>query len=143
MRSIVITAASICAALAFGANPAAAAAALPFHAQTCLPPQGERVICFEAWGVFKTQQSAGGNGVTIDLAHRHFSEYTSGVLTFEQRDMSHHVVHTDGNGAARITVDLFSGWSTRTGLLCTWREHFVVVNGDLVHSVDESACRST
>jgi hypothetical protein len=107
-------------------------AARPFHGGGCQQVASNFKICFEAWGVHKALPSGG----SIDLAQRRFTEYTNEVLTFEQRDLSHHIV----SGQGRVEIDLFAGMSTPSGLTCRWRDHLVAVDGDVVYSVDDLTC---
>lgn len=137
MRSPVVLLVTAVTALALGTSVATAAGAQPFHGElSCQPISADRTVCFEAWGVFKPQESGG----TVSVAQRRFTEYTAGVLTFEQRDHSLHVVKLDASGAEQVRVDLFSGWSTPSGLVCRFRDHIVVVDGTAVHSVDLLSC---
>jgi hypothetical protein len=139
MRSLILAVGSVVAALALGTGGATASPAQPFHGDlSCQQVSETRTICFEAWGVFVQQESGG----YIDIAQRRFTEYTSGVLTFEQRDTSHHVVVLDASGAEQVSIDFFSGVSTPTGLVCRFREHLVIIAGTVVHSVDEFNCES-
>jgi hypothetical protein len=81
------------------------------------------------------QRDSGG---FIDLFQRRFTEYTSGVVTFQQRDHVHHIVTVDSSGTEQVDLSFFSGWTTQNGLRCKFREHLVVVHGIAVHSVNET-----
>ena len=133
MRPLISFLAATVAAVAFGAGVATAGDAVqPFHGGSCQAVSETRTVCFEAWGVFKQKES----GDLIDLFQRRFTDYTNGVLTFEQRDLTHHIV----SGGGRVSIDLFAGSSTPSGLTCRWHEQVVVVNGEVVHSVDQLSC---
>jgi hypothetical protein len=133
VRLVISSVAATIAGLALCAGSATASnAAQPFHGGSCQPISPTRTLCFEAWGVFQQKES----GDFIDLAQRRFTEYTNGVVTFEQRDLTHHVVSGDG----RVSISLFAGASTPSGLTCRWREQVVVVDGEVVHSVDQLSC---
>jgi hypothetical protein len=136
MRSLILAVGTGIAALTFGTAGATASPAQPFHGGSCQPISETTTVCFEAWGVFVPQPSGG----YVDIAQRRFTEYTSGVLTFEQSDHSNHVVILDASGEEQVSLDFFSGWSTPSGLMCRFREHLVVVDGTVVHSVDETVC---
>jgi hypothetical protein len=125
-------------ALALGTGVATASAAEPFHGGSCQPISTTVTVCFEAWGVSQSDESGG----FVDLAQRRFTEYTSGVVTFEQRDHSHHIVRFDASGNEQVSLDFFSVWSSPSGLSCSGRDQLVVVNGEVVHSVSEFSCRS-
>jgi hypothetical protein len=140
MRSLILAVGSVVAALALGTGGATASPAQPFHGDlSCQQVSETRTICFEAWGVSVPQES----GDYVSLAHRRFTEYTSGVLTFEQTDTLHHVIHLDASGAEQVSIASFSGWSTTTGgFMCRWRDHLVVIDGEVVYSVDQFACET-
>ena len=136
MRWLVAIFASVITALTLGAT--GAGAAQPWHTGTsCQQVSPTFTVCFEAWGVVTHQES----GSYLSVTHRRFTEYRSGVLTFEQRDHSQHVVQLDASGAEHVSIYSFKGWSTPTGLVCTWRERLVRVNEEVVHSVDEGGCK--
>jgi hypothetical protein len=139
MRSLVLVIATTVVALALGAGVATASAAQPFHGGSCQPISPTVTVCFEAWGVFK-QDASGG---FIDLAQRRFTEFTSGVVTFEQRDHIHRIVHLDASGGEQVRLEFFSAWSTPAGLRCTVRDQLVVIDGEVVHSVNQFSCEST
>jgi len=103
---------------------------------------GARVVCFDAWGTYHQTTAASGNQVTIDNYHRHFVEYTNGVMTFEQRDMGHNVIVTKA-GETHVSNHQFTGWSTPSGLLCKWKEQLIVRDGDVLHSVNDFSCASS
>jgi hypothetical protein len=140
MRTLIVLLGTALTALLVGAGVAAGGPDKLVHGGSCQTVAPDRMICFEAWGVAKTHESASGNGTTIDLFHRHFMEFTAGVLTFEQRDKIHHVAHTDASGATHVDIMMFSGWSTPSGLVCRWKDHFVTVDGEIVHSVEDFSC---
>jgi hypothetical protein len=140
MRVSMAAAGAVLASLVVATGSAIAGGAHTFHTpDNCLPVGGSRTVCFEAWGVDKLTTSASGNQLVSSHAHRRFTEFTNGVLTFEQRDMSHHLFIVK-DGQAHVQNDMFAGWSTPGGLLCRWREHIVVRDGVLLHSVDEFSC---
>ncbi len=138
MRSLILAVATGVAALAFGTGGATASPAQPIHGGSCQVISETQTVCFESWGVFMQRESAG----FIDLFQRRFTEYTSGVVTFQQSDHVHRIVNIDASGAEQVNLTFFSGWSTPTGLRCRFREHLVVVHGTVVHSVDETVCQS-
>ena len=136
-------AAALVGLLALTTGAAAAAGASTFHTTDNCVPLETTTICFEAWGLDKLTTSASGNQLISSHAHRRFTEFTGGVLTFEQRDMSHFVMHVDRSGAVRGLRRSFSGWSTRVGaFVCTWREHLAVQGDRILHSVDDFSCTS-
>ena len=118
-----------------GAEPASAFRS-PEHCQTV----GALTICFEAWGVDKVTESASGHELLVSHVHRRFSEFVGGVLTFEQRDMSHHMIQMI-DGEAWVENSMFVGRSTPPTLgVCRWRDHLVLREGEVLHSVDELSC---
>lgn len=135
--SIGLGAAALAAVMALAlVGSAAAEPATPFRApELCQAVGSNRTICFEAWGVSTLSTTPSGQQTVVSHAHRRFTEYTNAVLTFEQRDMSHRVIQLDG-GEARVENYMFVG---ATGL-CRFREHLIVREGEVVHSIDELAC---
>ena len=140
MRVRFTVAGVLLAVLAVATGAANAAPAHTFHTGlSCQAVSTTLTICFEAWGIDKLTTSASGNQVIVSNAHRRFTEFTNGALTFEQRDMSHHLLVLK-DGQAHVQNDMFVGWSTPSGLFCRWREHVIVRDGDVVHSVDDLTC---
>ena len=138
MRLLLVLTGSALMALALAAGTATASAARPFHGGGCQTVSPTWTICFEAWGVVK-QEADGGY---IGISHRRFTEFRSGVMTYEQRDHGHRIIHLDASGAEHVNIYYFSGWSTPTGLVCKWRENLVIIDGEAVHSVDQLSCES-
>lgn len=141
MRRVWLAAAgSVMATLAMATGSAIAASDHTFHVRdNCLDLVGGRTVCFEAWGVDKLTTLAPGKYHISTHFHRSFTEFINGVLTFEQRDMSHRVLVVK-DGEAQVDHNKFVGWSTPSGLLCRWREQSVFSNGVVRHSVNDFSC---
>jgi hypothetical protein len=140
MRVWLSAASAVAAAFVVATGTATAASDHTFHVRdNCLNLGAGRTVCFEAWGVDKLTTLAPGKYHISTHYHRRFTEFLNGVVTFEQRDMSHRVlVVKDGEG--QVDHTMFVGWSTPSGLLCRWREQSVFSNGVVRHSVNDFSC---
>jgi hypothetical protein len=131
---------ALLAALATVAGTAAASPANTFHSPEQCQTIASRTICFEAWGVDKATETASGNTIVVSNAHRRFTEFVGSVLTFEQRDMSHQLIQIRGM-EAHVDNSMFVGTVDHPTLgLCRFREHILVRNGQVVHTIDEFTC---